>query len=237
MRFLSVLVLALALSGCNALPEIRLFQKKVPENIAEKPPAQVEAERAAAAYIVKRTTPPVPDPEVAVVDVHSAAQPLSASLGEPKKEVTAAPDNRDWVIAQLRQGILEEQKKTEQWKVFAKQYAGTKLEGTGFNITSWLGGFGFIAFIAALIFVPGLFTFVLFIIKRLRGTIRSMAQGIEEFQAAEPKAAKELKEYLADTMDRTHKVVVKQEKAHLDEKRILESAVEAAGVELPSTDV
>lgn len=215
-----LLILAvLSLVGCS-LPSWRVGQKTIDPALAEKPASQIEAERAAAEFIELKSAVPEADTVLQLQAIHAVASPLSASLGEPLKPVTI--DDRDAVISALQKGILAEQKKTEAWKAFARKYAGKEIEGTGVELAGIGGGLGLLALVAACILVPGFGSLVLFVIKRLRGTVQQFAQGVEEFAAEHPAKAAELKEYLSSAMDRPAKAIVKREKKYLDQGNISE---------------
>jgi hypothetical protein len=214
------ILLLVLLAGCAALPEWRVGKKKVDPTLAEKPPEQIEAERRAAKYLSLRSLMIEPDARQQLMDIHNVAEPLSASLGEPKKPV--AIEDKDAIIAELRAGRLADQKKADAWKAFAKKYAGQPIEGTGVDLAPWGGGLSLVLIVAACVFVPGFGTLVLFVIRRLRGTVQQMAQGVEEFAVEHPEKAEELKEYLSSAMDKGTKAIVKREKKFLDQTNIHE---------------
>lgn len=209
-----VTVFALFLLTACGLPSLRVGQAKIDPKLAEKPPEQIEAERQGADYIEQKSAAPEPDAMKQLQDIHQVAGPLSASLGEPKKKVTV--EDKDAIIASLKKGLLAEQKKAEAWKSFARKYAGKELEGTGVDLAGIGGGFGLLAIIAACIFVPGFGTLVLFVIKRLRGTVQQVAQGVEEYAAEHPEEADNLKKFLSAKMDSAHKAIVQREKQFVD---------------------
>jgi hypothetical protein len=219
-RPLIALLLFAGLAGCSLLPDFRVGQKKIDAKLAEKPAQQVEAERAGAQFIALKSAAPEADPVQQVADIHAVAVPLSASLGEPAVAVALA--DKDAVIAALQRGIVAEQKRADAWRAFARKYAGRELEGTGVDLSGIGGGVGLLAIIAACIFVPGFGTLVLFVIKRLRGTVQQVAQGIEEYAVEHPAKAAELKEYLSSTMDRATKAIVKREKKFIDQSNLQE---------------
>jgi hypothetical protein len=223
-RALLILCLLL-LSGCT-LPEWRVGQQKVDGRLAEKPPQQIEAERRAAKYLSLRSLVLEPDAAQQLLDIHRVATPLSASLGEPAAPVTI--EDQAAVIDALKKGILAEQAKTEAWKAFARKHAGKPIEGTGVDLAPWGGGLGVIALVAACVFIPGFGSLVLFVIKRLRGTVQQMAQSVEEYAIEHPARAEELKEYFSSAMDRPAKAIVKREKQYLDESNLQELRQKAA---------
>lgn len=207
-------LVALTFAGCSALPSWRIFQKKIDPKLVEKPDKQVEAERQAAKYIVLKSAAPFGNPVTQLEEIHSVAVPLSASLGEPAQVIVV--QDKDSIIAALHAGMIAEQKKTEAWKAFATKYAGKEIEGTGVDLAPWGGGLGLIGLLAACILVPGFGTLVLFVIKRLRGTVQQISQGVEEYAAANPAAAADLKQKLRGTMDLAHQAIVDREKKFID---------------------
>jgi hypothetical protein len=207
-------------AGCTMLPEWRVGQKKIDPALAEKPAQQVEAERRAAQWLAIHSAMVEPDARQQLLDIHGVASALSASLGEPKEPVAA--EDKDAIIAELRRGIRAEQKKAEAWKAFALKYAHKPVEGTGVDLAPWGGGLGLVLIAAACIFVPGFGTLVLFVIRRLRGAVQQIAQGVEEYAIEHPEKAAELKEYLSSAMDRPAKAIMKREKQFLDHTNLHE---------------
>lgn len=212
--------LALIFSGCSLLPVLRVGQKKIDPKATEKPAEQTEAERRGAAYLSLRSMVFEPDARQQLLEIHTVAESLSASLGAPKKPVTL--ENKDAVISELRAGRLADQKKIEAYRAFTLKYAGSTIDGTGIDLAPWGGGFGLLLIVAGCIFIPGFGTLVLFVIKRLRGTVQQMAQGVEEFAVEHPEKAAELKDYLKGSMDKATKAIVKREKKYLDHSNIQE---------------
>lgn len=200
------------LAACSALPEWRVWQKKVPTDA--KPPAQEEAERRGAKLISIRSAAVEPDPVKQLAEIHEVAAPLSASLGEPLKPVEV--EDHAAIVAELRRGILAQQKRADDWRAFALKYSGKEIEGTGFD----LAGPGALAAIAAvlalLVFVPGAFTAALFVYKRLRATIQTMAQAIEETDAVNPELGAKIKKRVADIGDKSHSKIIERELKHVD---------------------
>jgi hypothetical protein len=236
LKRIAVLLCLFVLPACQ-LPEFRVGQQKVDPKLADKPPEQTEAERRAAEYLSLRSLVLEPDARQQLLDIHNVATPLSASLGKSQAPVTI--EDKDAIIAALTKGILAAQKKDEAWKAFARKHAGRPIEGTGVDLAPWGGGAGVLLLVAGCIFVPGLGSFVLFVIKRLRGTIQQMAQGVEEYAIEHPGKAKELKEYFTSAMDRPAKAIVKREKKYLDETNLQElrqqAAIAAAAAATPAT--
>lgn len=216
----AAVVVMVVLLGCAALPEWRVGQKKVDPKLGQKPPEQIEGERKGADYIEQKSAAPEPDTTGQLADIHEVAGLLSASLGEPEKPVTI--EDQAKVIAALRKGLRSEQKKADGWKAFALKYGGKPIEGTGVDLAPWGGGLGLVAIVAACILVPGFGTFVLYVIRRLRGTVQQMAQGVEEFAIEHPEKAAELQEYLSSAMDKPMKAIVKREKKYLDHSNLQE---------------
>ena len=206
----SVRVLFLALlfgiAGC-AFPEWRVGQKKVPAALAEVPAAQTEGQRAAAAYIAKRTAPPVLDAPAAVADVHAVAVPLAASLGAPAKAVEL--EDREAVVRSLAAGLRAKEEQLEKWKAFGRKYAGTPLEGTGIDLAGPAGLFGLFAVVAACVACPALGYAALRVLPVLWGFFRRTTDAIGEFAREHPDAGQELAVKLGDRMDAAHKRLVK----------------------------
>lgn len=214
--FLGLVLGIVALSAGCALPDWRVFQAKVDAKAAEKPKAQVEGEKRAAAYLVARTTPPVVDPPAAVADAHQVASGLAASLGPPAEPVTASVDDRDSVIASLRAGLEAKEKQIDQWRAFARKYAGKPLEDTGINLAGPAGVLALAGVVAACIAVPGLGWALLRIIPVLFGMVKRMTAGIESYARDMPEEGERLKAaYLGRKMDTLDKRVVKAAKKRL----------------------
>jgi hypothetical protein len=205
-RLLVISCLSLFLAGC-ALPQWRVLQKKIDPELAQKPAAQVEAERQGAKFIVEASSVITENPSQQIADIHSVAIPLSASLGEPKKPVVIA--DQIAVIKALEAGLRAEQKKADAWKAFAVKHAGTPLEGTGINLAGPAGILGLIGIIAACIACPALGYALLRLLPLLWGYFRRTTQAINEFAASNPDAAEKLKEQLSRRMDEAHKALVR----------------------------
>lgn len=225
MRALVLVGICLISTGC-ALPQWRIFQQKVPVDEG-KAPVQVEAERRAASYLAQRSATPDLDPLKEIAEIHEVAVPLSASLGEPKKEVRLE-DGRDQLIAELRAGLQAQQARAEAWKKFGEKYAHTKLEGTGINLAGPSLILVVVGVIALFVLVPGALTFALILIQRLKGTVRSMAQAVEEVEAKDPAKGKALKARVQAIGDKTHSRIIEQEKRKIDWKAVKEVAVRPA---------
>lgn len=190
----TVILVCLALAGC-ALPQWRVFQKRIDPKLAEKPAAQVEAERQGARFIVDKSASLGVDPAAQIAGIHAVAVPLAASLGEPARPV--APADQAAVIEALRKGLRAEQAKAEQWREFARKYAGRPLEDTGINLAGPAGFVGLMLVIAACVLVPGLPYLLLRVVPVLWGGLRQAARGIEQIAEKAPSAVAELKEELA----------------------------------------
>lgn len=206
----TVVILSLcAVSSC-ALPQWRVFQKKIDPKVAEKPAAQIEAERRAAAYLRDVSAAPAPDTVAQVAQIHSVAMPLASSLGEPKSPVT--PADQAAIIAELRAGKLAEQKKAEQWKAFAQKYAGQPLEDTGINLAGPAGLLALAGVVAACIACPAFGYMLLRMLPLLWGYFRRTTSAVSEFAAAHPAAGEQLKATLSRKMDTAHKTLVQRHK-------------------------
>lgn len=210
--FLGFLALVLAIvvlsSGCQ-LPQWRVFQKKVDPELAEKPRAQVEAERSAAKFIAQKSATVEAQPARQIEEIHAVAMPLSASLGEPAKPVDNTADARDRVIAELRQGVLAEQRKTEQWREFARKYAGKPIEDTGINLAGPAGLALLAAIVAACVVFPVLGHLLLRVVPVLWGYFSRTTEAIHDFASSRPDAGKELAASLSRKMDKAHKQLVR----------------------------
>lgn len=212
----------LTLCGCSLMPEWRVGQKRVPASIVEKPAAQIEGERKAAAYIDAITSPPVPDPASIVAKVHAVSGPLSASLGQPAKPVvivgTSSPlsdakaNDRTAadIVASLNAGLAAKEKQLDQWKAFGRKYAGTPLEGTGIDLAGPAGIAALAGIVALCIAFPAFGYIALRVIPLLWGFFRSTTSGIADFIGAHPRAAEDLKLSLSRKMDTAHKRLVKR---------------------------
>lgn len=221
----AVVAWAFFVVGCQTA-QWRVFQKKVDAKMAETPAAQSEGQKRAAAYIVKRTEAPVPDPAVAVQDVHQVAVGLSASLGEPAKPVTL--EDKDAVIASLRKGLQAKEAQLDAWKKFARTYAGKPLEDTGINLAGPAGLLAFAGVIAACIFIPGFGYVLLRLVPVLWGMVRRMAVGIESFAKDMPAEGEKLKQaYLARKMNEVDKRIVKGRKKAIRPEEIISAVLPA----------
>lgn len=226
---LAVLAWAFFVAGCQ-VAQWRVFQKKVDGADGVKPPAQVEGEKRAAAYIVKRSEAPktetVIEMKTALGDIHLVATGLSSSLGEPAKPVTL--EDKDAVIASLSAGLKAKDAQLERWRAFGRKYAGTPLEDTGINLAGPAGLLAFAGVIAACIFVPGFGYVLLRLVPVLWGMVRRMAVGIESFAKDMPEEAAKLKEsYLSRKMNEVDKRILKGRKKKIRPEEIISSAAPA----------
>lgn len=215
-RFLAIFLL-FAITGCT-VPQWRIFQAKVDPKLAEKPEKQIEAERRAAKYIAQESRSLAPNPAQQVADINAVAEPLSQSLGEPKKPVE--PADQSAIIASLRGALADSQAREDKWKEWARKHGGKELEGTGVNLFTPSALLGVAGLVALCVFMPGFLTFLLFVIRRFRSTTQQLAQAVEEFQIEEPAAAAKLKASFDATLDKSHKNVIDSVKSHLDQRRL-----------------
>ena len=204
----------LLLTGCSFLPEVRVFQKKVP--IEAVSPDVLEGQRQGAEYIEQKSASPGADPVKTIEEIHAVAAPLSASLGEPAKKVSA--NDKEAVIASLKKALLAEQKKADDWKKFSQKYGGAQLEGTGIDLAAPGALLGVGTLLALFIFVPGTLSVALFVMRRLRLTLQQTVKSVEEFAAENPEAAQKLKAYQSSNLDRAEKAIVKQVKKYTQPK-------------------
>lgn len=202
-----VLALVFFFTACQ-LPQWRVFQKKVDPAMGEKPPAQVEGEKRAAAYIVAATQPPVKDPGAAVADVHEVATGLSASLGQPAKTVTV--EDREAIIASLRAGLLAKDKQLDAWRAFGRKYARTPLEGTGINLAGPAGLLGLVLVVAACVACPPIGYALVRVLPLLWGFFRRVTSSVAELAKSNSGAADALKATLSKRMDEAHKTLVER---------------------------
>lgn len=222
----AVLVWAFFAVGCQ-VAQWRVFQKKVDGKDGEKPAAQVEGEKRAAAYIAKRSEPPktetVIEMKTALGDIHLVATGLSTSLGQPAKPVTL--EDKDAVIAALSAGLKAKDAQLDKWRAFGRKHAGVALEDTGINLAGPAGFLGLIAVIAACVFVPGFGYVLLRLVPVLWGMVKRMAAGIESFAKDMPQEAAKLKEsYLSRKMNEVDKRIVKARKKAIRPEEIISSA-------------
>jgi hypothetical protein len=212
--FILSIAFLLAFTACSLLPQYRVFQKKVDPSLADKPKAQLEAERRAADFIETRSAASSPDPVKQLQEIHAVAADLSASLGEPQQAPGMADAQK--IIRELRAGLLQEQKKADAWKAFAKKYANTPLENTGIDLVGPAGVLGLVGVVAACIACPAFGWVLLRLVPLLWGALKRMTAGIETFAREVPDAAEQLKvDYLARKMDSPDKRLVKRIKAKL----------------------
>lgn len=201
----AVLAIVLFSVGCS-LPQWRVFQKKVPTE-STPPPVTTEAQKQAAAFIADVTAPPVAEPAKTVEKVHEVATGLSASLGEPKKRLTAADYEK--VIASLRAGLQAKDAQLERWREFGRKYGGKPIEDTGINLAGPAGLIGLVAVVAACVAFPPIGYAILRLLPLLWGYFRRTTEAIGEFAKANPDAGSKLAQTLGDRMDSAHKRLVK----------------------------
>ena len=216
-RILVFATLPLVIGGCSLLPDVRVFQKTIPTDTG-KPAKQTEAERMGAKYIAMRSAEPEPNAAAQIAAIHSVAVPLSNSLGEPVKPVSVAAIAP--VINDLSAGLLAEQKKAEAWRAFGLKYGGKQIEGTGIDLAGPGAFLGVAGLVALFVFVPGALSIALVVIRRLRGTIQTMAQAVEEHAAENPEEGKAIKARVNAAADRIHAAIIEREKKFLNWKKI-----------------
>lgn len=178
MKFLRVLLLFAAfgfIPACGVLPQYRIGQKSVPPPV-QKPPQQVEAERQAAEYLTHVDM----DPK----EAEDVADGLSESLGKPDKPLKTAnkeeiKDSAAEALKVLNAGMVKLQKQIDAQNKFLTKYAGTKLEGTGFD----LAGPGMFALIVGLIALgvlcPPALTVMFFILRRVKAAAGIVVSEVE----------------------------------------------------------
>jgi len=200
---LPALALCALLVGCS-LPELRIFQKKVP--VDPGPSTQsVEAQRTAAALIVDLSAQPTADPVGRIAAIHSVAVPLSASLGEPLKRATVFDLPK--VIVDTQATVREAQARADKWREFSRKYAGKPLEDTGVNLAGPAGLLGLIGVVAACIAFPTLGWALLRLIPVLWGALKRSASFVESIAERTPELVAEMKADLPQTEDAIRKIV------------------------------
>jgi hypothetical protein len=203
------LFLCASLGGC-AMAQWRVFQTKVDPKLAQTPPEAVEAQREGAAFIKQKSATLESNPQHQMQQIHAVATGLSASLGEPKRAVTAADYER--TIAELRAGQLAAQERADKWRAFATKYAGKPLEDTGINLAGPAGLLGLVAIAAACVAFPGFGYLLLRVVPLLWGFFTRTSAAIDEFAAGHKDAGDALKIHLSRRMDEAHKALVRRRK-------------------------
>lgn len=200
------LILLCFLTGCST-PQMRVFQKAVPEPVG-KPAELIEAERYAAKVIAVRIESP---PELIPV-----AQELSNSLGEPNQEVDddLTPYLAESALDSIYEGQVEYQEDRDKQDKWLRKYHGLEIEGTGVNLFGGTVFLSFAAIIAACILLPGFGSLVIFLVRRLRVGMAQMVEGVEQWKAEHPDQAGALEEKLSRATDKAHKKFVKRLKKH-----------------------
>ncbi len=201
---LVVVFIWIAFVTCGCSP-VRIFEKKVPVADSVSPVAQIEGQRQAAAYIAKRTAPPVANAPAAVADVHEVAVSLSASLGEPERPVEI--DDRAAVISALGAGLREKEKQLERWKAFGRKYGGQPIEGTGINLAAGALWLWILAIVAACVFIPGFGWVLLRLVPVLWSAVKRGAVALEHVASMAPAAVAEAKAELPQAEDAVRKII------------------------------
>lgn len=194
------------LNGCSLLPKWKINQKTVPAAYV-KTVQDLEAEKQAALFISQS----IIAPEYLI----PVAKSLSLSIGLPAVAF-AAPHSvagASQVSAKTNLVISHVQDARQKQDDFLNKYQGKTIEGTGFDVLAPAGGLGILGIIALLVFVPGSLSVLFWIIARLRGTVRTVATGIENFKAANPTVVQDLNNSLSKAMDEVHKKIVDEVKA------------------------
>lgn len=212
--FLLLPLFLLLNSGCLHLPQLRIFQKKVPTPII---PIITEAMRETADLIARKIETPV--------ELKAPAIVLSASLGSPDKPIQEKTIEKSSSVAveKLQAGETDKRKKQEKQNSFLNEYEGKNISGTGFNLFGPLAVLGPIGLLAIFVFVPGSLGVCLWFIRRLRGTVSTLAQGVENYREENPEAIKALEDQWGRLQDRAHKSVVKFEKSRLIAKGLIKA--------------
>jgi hypothetical protein len=199
--YLLFLLLCALITACT-LPQYRVGQKAVPPPVA-KPPEQIEAERQSADLLAKG----IQEPKSLV----PVAEALSDSLGKPQKPLVENNPTREQVdtaaleaVKRLEATMAKLQKQIEAQNKFLTKYAGTKLEGTGFDLM----GPGMAALVIALIVLgvacPPVMTIMFFIARRVKAAAGIIVNEMEEAaKAPETKdAVAKIKSKVAEKMQK-----------------------------------
>lgn len=167
MKFARIFLLFFAFGfvpACGILPQYRVGQKAVPPPVG-KTLQQLEAERQGAQFVADTITAPA-----ATVPV---ARAVSDSLGKPKEPLpTATPEQVDQSAAKALEALGKQmakmQERIDAQNKFLTKYAGTKLEGTGFDLM----GPGMVTLVIGLIVLgvlcPPALTIMFFIFRRMK---------------------------------------------------------------------
>jgi hypothetical protein len=196
------------LLGACSVPQMRVFQQEVPKP-TEKSQQQIEAERSAADLLARKVTEPA--------EMIPVAQKLSDSLGVPTHPIAYEDLNkaRGDALDRLLKGMIKEQNDALELNRKLDKYDGKKIEGTGFNMFGVAVSGPILIIIALCIFFPGTITVIFWILRRVRGTLVSTVQGIQNFKEENPEVAKALNNALKGAQDEAHKVLVKKIKSTL----------------------
>lgn len=205
---LSIITAALLfplLNGCALLPSWRVNQKKVPAPYV-KTAKDLESERQSALLISEGMREPA-----ALIPV---AKSLSRSLGAPTVPIVARDIAEQSILAVsgTSEVVKHVQQARQKQDDFLNKYQGQIIDHTGIDLFAPAGGLGIIGIVALLVFVPGSLSVLLWIIARLRGTVRTVATGIENFKAAHPEIKEEINTTLSKAMDEVHKKIVEETK-------------------------
>jgi hypothetical protein len=198
-------IMMLLVAGC-ALPQWRVFQKTVPQDTGPTP-AVVEAQRAGAKFIERKSAAPEQNPTKQLAAIHAVATPLSRSLGEPSKPIEDGDTKA--TIAGLQRATLDAQAKATAWRDFSRKHGGAALEDTGINLAGPAGLLGLIGIVAACIAFPPIGYLLLRALPVLWGFFRSTTGAVAEFATSHPDAAVNLKATLSRKMDSAHKQLVR----------------------------
>jgi len=227
LRYL-LLIPVLALSGCIGVPQWRVGQAEVPKPLA-KNEKLIESERQAADLLARRMVTlnryvaSVPHYSTIVKEMSELSDvsvSLSNSLGTPTVPIKDGPKASVVAVEGIRKGIAEQQKQAGKLNKTLAKYAGKEIEDTGINLFGGSVVLSVGAFIAAIIFIPGFGTFILFAYRRMRKTVGQIAAGVEAHTVEDPAAGAALKEWLSAELDKSSKAIVAQEKKYIDRSNI-----------------
>lgn len=187
----ALVTLLLLTSSCS----LRVFQDKVPQPI-QKNNSHIEAEKEAGFYLANNIETPI--------EAKLLANLLSSSLGIP----TNTNNNNKEIKNNLVSNIADYNKAKNELDLKLSKLAGKEIEGTGFDIMSFMSVTSIILIIALCVFCPAIISVAFFIIKRLRGALVQVISSIETFKDNEPQIARKLTSCLSSNLDQSHKKLV-----------------------------
>ena len=201
-RAFFLLVLILGVGPSCSLMQYRVGQKTIPSPVL-KGLEQTEFERQAADLLAKALKEPK--------SLKPVAEGLSDSLGKPKEPLVSSNPEPEAVdnaaleaIKNLEKGMSKMQKQLDAQNRFLTKYAGTKLEGTGYDLM----GPGMVTLVLALIALgvlcPPALTIMFFIYRRVKAAAGIVVNEMEEAAKAPEtqEAVKKVKAKIAEKMQK-----------------------------------